>query len=148
MPRSNSLFRGQRGTGTGWQRNCGCSIPGSVQSQVEWDFEKPGLMDPAHGGGFGTRWSLRALLAQSILWFFDSVCGKIHRDFSHQLLYDLNIFFKIEAWRSVTCCSVLMFIELLCSCTFMYRHFLPSGSWNWKHPLDTEQVFYVIVIML
>ena len=39
------------------QRGCGCPIPGSVQGQVGWGFEQPGLVEgvPAHGSGVGTR---------------------------------------------------------------------------------------------
>lgn len=33
------------------QRNCGCSVPGSVQNKVEQDFEQPDLVEIvlAHG---------------------------------------------------------------------------------------------------
>ena len=36
---------------------CGCPLPGSVQGQVGWSSEQPGLMEgvPAHGRGVGTR---------------------------------------------------------------------------------------------
>jgi len=39
------------------QRSCGCPLPGSVQGQVGWGFEQPGLVEdvPAHGRGVGTR---------------------------------------------------------------------------------------------
>jgi len=39
------------------QRSCGCPLPGSVQGQVGWGFEQPGLVQgvPAHGRGVGTR---------------------------------------------------------------------------------------------
>jgi len=39
------------------QRSCGCPLPGSVQGQVGWGFEQPGVVEdvPAHGRGFGTR---------------------------------------------------------------------------------------------
>jgi len=39
------------------QRNCGCSLPGSVQGQVGCSSEQPGLVEgvPAHGSGVGTR---------------------------------------------------------------------------------------------
>ena len=39
------------------QRGCGWPIPGSVQGQVGWGFEQPGLVEgvPAHGRGVGTR---------------------------------------------------------------------------------------------
>ncbi|PKU36866.1 hypothetical protein llap_12830 [Limosa lapponica baueri] len=35
----------------------GCPIPGSVQGQVGWGFEQPGLVEgvPAHGTGVGIR---------------------------------------------------------------------------------------------
>jgi len=38
------------------QRSCGCPLPGSVQGQVGWGFEHPGLVEgvPAHGRGVGT----------------------------------------------------------------------------------------------
>jgi len=38
------------------QRNCGCPIPGSVQDQVGWGFEQPGLVEgvPAHARGVGS----------------------------------------------------------------------------------------------
>ena len=37
--------------------------------------EQPGLVGyvPAHGRGVGTRWSLRPLPTQTILWFYDSI---------------------------------------------------------------------------
>jgi len=33
------------------QRNCACSLPGSVQGKVGWGWEYPGLVEvvPAHG---------------------------------------------------------------------------------------------------
>ena len=39
------------------QRGCRCPISGSVQGQVGWGFEQPGLVEgvPAHGRGGGTR---------------------------------------------------------------------------------------------
>jgi len=39
------------------QRSCGCLIPGSVQGQVGWGFDQPGLVEGmlAHGRGIGTR---------------------------------------------------------------------------------------------
>ena len=38
-------------------RSCGFSLPGSVQGQVGWDFEQPGLVEgvSAHGRGVGSR---------------------------------------------------------------------------------------------
>jgi len=38
--------------------------------EVGWSSEQPGLGEdvPAHGGGVGTRWSLRSLPTQTILW--------------------------------------------------------------------------------
>jgi len=52
---------------------CGCPFPGSVQGQVGWGFEQAGVVEgvPAHGRGVGTRWSLRSLPTQTILWFYD-----------------------------------------------------------------------------
>ena len=57
------------------QRSCGCPLPGSVQGQVGWSSEQPGLVEdvPAHGGGVGTRWSLRSLPTLTILLFYDSM---------------------------------------------------------------------------
>jgi len=39
------------------QRSCGCTLPGSVQGQVEWGFEQPGLAEgvPAHSRRVGMR---------------------------------------------------------------------------------------------
>jgi len=39
------------------QRSCGSPLPGSVQGQVGWSSEQPGLVEgvPAHGRGVGTR---------------------------------------------------------------------------------------------
>jgi len=39
------------------QRSCGCPLLGSVQGQVGWSSEQPGLVEdvPAHGSGVGTR---------------------------------------------------------------------------------------------
>jgi len=52
-------------------QSCGCPLPGSVQGQVGWGFEQPGPVEgvPAYGRGVGTRWSLRSLPTQTILWF-------------------------------------------------------------------------------
>lgn len=38
---------------TVWMRSCGCPTPGSVQGQVAWGLEQPGLVEavPAHGKG-------------------------------------------------------------------------------------------------
>jgi len=35
------------------QRSCGCLLPGSVQGQVGWGFEQPGVVEgvPVHGRG-------------------------------------------------------------------------------------------------
>jgi len=56
------------------QRNCGCPLPGSVQGQVGWGCEQPGLVEdvPVHGRGIVTRWSLRSLPNPTILWFYDT----------------------------------------------------------------------------
>ena len=39
------------------QRGCGCPLPGSVEGQVGWGFEQPGLVEGVHthGRGVGTR---------------------------------------------------------------------------------------------
>jgi len=39
------------------QRCCGCPLLGSVQGQVGWGFEQPGLVEgvPGHGRGLGIR---------------------------------------------------------------------------------------------
>jgi len=39
------------------QRICECLLPGSVQGQVGWSSEPPGLVEdvPAHGRGVGIR---------------------------------------------------------------------------------------------
>jgi len=39
------------------QKSCECPLPGSVQGQVGWGFEQPGLVEgvDAHGRGVGTR---------------------------------------------------------------------------------------------
>ena len=39
------------------QKSCGCPLYGSLQGQVGWDFEQPGLVEgaPARGRGTGTR---------------------------------------------------------------------------------------------
>jgi len=51
------------------QRSCGCPLPVSVQGQVGWSPEQPGLVEdvPAHGRGIGTRLSLRSLPTENIL---------------------------------------------------------------------------------
>ena len=37
------------------QRSCGCPLPGSVQGQVGWGFDQPGVVEgvPAHSRGVG-----------------------------------------------------------------------------------------------
>jgi len=49
---------------------CGCPLPGSVQGQVRWGSEQPGLVSLPMIGGGGTKWSLRSLPTQTILWFY------------------------------------------------------------------------------
>jgi len=65
------------------QRSCGYPLPGSVQGQVGWGFEQPGLVEdvPAHGRG---GWNQMIFKVPSkpnhsmILWFYEeglrSVC--------------------------------------------------------------------------
>ena len=57
------------------RRSCGCPLPGRVQGQAGWSSEQPGLVEGvhAHGRGVGTRWSLRSLPTQTVLWYF--CCG-------------------------------------------------------------------------
>jgi len=57
------------------QRSCDCPLPGSVQGQVGWSSEQPGLAKdvPADGRGVGTRWSLRSVPTLTIVWFYDSL---------------------------------------------------------------------------
>jgi len=45
------------GIGTGCPEKLWLPLPGSVQGQVGWSFEQPGLVEgvPAHGGGVETR---------------------------------------------------------------------------------------------
>lgn len=52
----------------GW-RNCGCPIMGSIQSQVGWSFERPGLLKdvPANGRKAGTRLYLWSLQTKTIM---------------------------------------------------------------------------------
>ena len=54
------------------QRSCGCPLPGSVQGQVGWGSEQPGLVEgvPAHGRGVGAEWSVRSLPTQTIQWLW------------------------------------------------------------------------------
>ena len=55
------------------QRGCGCSVPGGVQGQIEWDPGQPGLVlngevgGPACGRGVGDSSCLMSLLTQAIL---------------------------------------------------------------------------------
>jgi len=50
------------------------SLPGSVQGQVGWSSEQPGLVGdvPAHGRGVGTRQSLRSIPTLTILLFYEN----------------------------------------------------------------------------
>jgi len=56
-------YEGSEALAQAAQRSCGCPLPRSVQGQVGWGFEQPGLVKgvPAHGRRVGTRWSLRSL---------------------------------------------------------------------------------------
>ena len=62
------------------QRSCGCPLPGSVQGQVGWGLEHPGLVEgvPAHGRGVGTRWSVRSLPTQTIQRFYEKTWTLCH----------------------------------------------------------------------
>ena len=44
-------------------RSCGCPKPGSVQDQIGWGPEHPGLVEdvPAHSQGIGSRQSFRSI---------------------------------------------------------------------------------------
>jgi len=46
------------GTGTGCPEKLWIPLPGSVQGQVGWGFEQPGLVEGVrvHGRAVGTRW--------------------------------------------------------------------------------------------
>jgi len=52
------------------QGGCGCPISGCIQGQAGCGSGPPGLVvgDPAHSRGLKTRWSLRSLSIQAILW--------------------------------------------------------------------------------
>ena len=45
------------------QRSCMCSIHGSVQAQVGWDFGQPNLMGGVPADRVRNRWALRFFLA-------------------------------------------------------------------------------------
>jgi len=66
------------------QRSCGCPLPGSVQGQVGQGFEQPGVVEgvSAHGRGVGTRWSLRSLPTQTILYFCYRLQGGLYSHLS------------------------------------------------------------------
>ena len=51
------MFKGNMALEQVAQRSCGCPIPVSVQGQVRWGFEQPGLVEgvPANARGGGTR---------------------------------------------------------------------------------------------
>lgn len=71
------------------QTRCGCLIPGSIQGQIRWCFEQPGLVQggPAHGRRVGTRLSLRSP--------------------KHSMIISLLVFFNIHLYRIIIlCCSV------------------------------------------
>ena len=69
-------------------------LPGSVQGQVGKGFVPLGLVEgvPAHGRGVGRRWSLRSLLTQTILWFYENI-GPLQRVSS--LFVSLQLIVKI-----------------------------------------------------
>ena len=96
-----SLLRGWRGLTQVAQRSCGCPLPGSLQGQVGWGFEKPGLVEgvPAHGRRLGTRWSIRSLPTQSILWFYDSPEKVQHKPTKFIKRVDC----LIQGWESSDC---------------------------------------------
>ena len=52
------------------QRSWGWPLPGRVQGQAGQDFKHPGLVEgvPVQGRGVGTRWPVRSLPTQTILW--------------------------------------------------------------------------------
>lgn len=56
-----------------WHTNLGPEEQTTCQGQSGWGPEQLYLVNdiPAHGRGGGTRWSLRSLLTQTILWFYD-----------------------------------------------------------------------------
>jgi len=53
----NKFFEGGETLAQVAQTSCGCPLSGSVQGQVGWDSEQPGLVEdvPAHGRGVGMR---------------------------------------------------------------------------------------------
>jgi len=56
------------------QRSCGCPVIGSIQGQVVWGFEQPGLVKdvPAHGRGVGLDDLQRSFPTQIMLRFQES----------------------------------------------------------------------------
>jgi len=51
----------------------GTSCTESLLMPPPWKCSRPGLVEgvPTHGRGLGTRWSVRSLPTQTILWFYD-----------------------------------------------------------------------------
>lgn len=68
------------------QRSCRCPDPGDLWSPEQLDLVGG---NPAHSSGVGTRWSLRSLSTQGILWVYD-------------WLYNVE-FFKNTDSRNCTC---------------------------------------------
>lgn len=56
---------------TGAQGSSGWPIPGSVQGKARWSSRKC----PSPWQGAGTPWSVRSLLTEIILWFYDYIWG-------------------------------------------------------------------------
>ncbi|XP_051493829.1 GPN-loop GTPase 2 isoform X1 [Apus apus] len=74
------------------QGSCGCPIPGSVEGQVGWGLEQPGLVGgvPAHAGG-GTGWSLRSLPTQTSLEFYEEGSSLLPSEF-------LGVSLQLSTW--------------------------------------------------
>lgn len=79
---------------TNAQRSRGCSILGSVWSQVGWGLERPGLVEGVLPfQGVGLRWALRSLPTHLIPWFWDfkaswlSVLDSSHASFFSGIVF-------------------------------------------------------------
>ena len=89
------------------QKSSGCPMPGNVQGQAGWGFEQPGLVGgvPALDRGVGTRWSLRCLPTQTILWTV-----RYHECISNFAYWFIILCWVLDEWEAA---ASLGFVDLI-----------------------------------
>lgn len=134
-------FEGGKALAQVVQGSCGHPIPASVQSQVGLAFGQRDLVGdaPGYGREVGTRWSLRSLAIQTILWLCKVLCVEVSvmciKSYeTYRAFVENGAFQSLQNWLNwlieggfkLRLCfmSGLYFSSLFCLCTCLLLNLL------------------------